>query len=85
MDKGCIVEGCERKHHALGWCGTHYRRVLRGESLAWVFKQERDARVRRAIEWDWSDLRVAVYAGCSDRYVWQYRHDRGIPPSGRRG
>ena len=23
---GCLVAGCERKHHARGWCETHYER-----------------------------------------------------------
>ena len=25
----CTVEGCERQHHAKGWCGPHYKRWRR--------------------------------------------------------
>jgi hypothetical protein len=25
----CTIEGCERKQHARGWCGTHYHRWRR--------------------------------------------------------
>lgn len=25
----CAVDGCERQHHAKGWCGPHYKRWLR--------------------------------------------------------
>lgn len=29
----CSVEGCERRLHAQGLCGTHYARVYRGDDL----------------------------------------------------
>lgn len=25
-DRTCSIEGCEKKHLARGWCGTHYKR-----------------------------------------------------------
>ena len=33
--KSCAIEGCERKHHARGWCHTHYEHWLKyGTPLA---------------------------------------------------
>jgi hypothetical protein len=29
----CAVEGCERKKHSRGWCGTHYSRWRRNGSI----------------------------------------------------
>jgi hypothetical protein len=33
--KGCLVEGCEKKHNAKGYCFTHYARLRKyGDALA---------------------------------------------------
>ena len=32
-ERVCEVEGCERKHQAMGLCGTHYKWSLKGKSL----------------------------------------------------
>ena len=32
-NRGCAVEGCNRKHLALGMCNMHYRRYRKGHSL----------------------------------------------------
>ena len=30
MERECIVQGCERRHWARGYCSTHYQRKRRG-------------------------------------------------------
>lgn len=29
---GCIVEGCNRRHRARGYCSTHYNHIVMGRS-----------------------------------------------------
>lgn len=34
VDPGCVVEGCERGHHALGMCPRHYNQSRTGRAVA---------------------------------------------------
>jgi hypothetical protein len=40
---------------------------------------ELHARIRAYYAEGWSDVQVALRAGCSDRTVWRYRKLRGLP------
>lgn len=46
----CIYEGCERKHHARGWCLTHYMQFKRGATPIGPIKTREQGKLEECAE-----------------------------------
>src|SRR5699024_10734828 len=62
--KTCIVEGCEKKHKARGWCNAHYRRWLKnGDPLKTEFERASSTREAFDLRTQWDENGCLVWTG----------------------
>lgn len=73
MTRGCLVEGCERNHHARGYCKTHYHRFIRTGSVHLLPGSPRPGRV---CDVDGCGMPHKAHGLCA---MHDYRRTHGVP------
>lgn len=69
----CTIEGCDKRHHAKGFCDAHYRKFRRyGDPLAGVWHGLKGHPLYSV----WSGMRVRCLS--KSRSDWKYYGGRGI-------